>query len=311
MGLAQVRGWPLWFLFCASFVGCAARLQGADSQESRVASAHYLGPVLDVHVHLEETPNSFGVGRLADLPAALSELKKLPPGSRLGLVTVAPRGDLEKMRAQNNAVLAAVQSYPELFWAVASVNPWDGEGALGEIDRLAAAGVRMLKLHPNSQQFDVAAPEVLIIVARAAAHNMIILFDGYSPFDADETGKFLMLAVQQPSARFILAHMGGPRFLDMMIFAMAQKFAWYPRNIWFDLSVVAGMFTRSPFQEQLVFVCRSIGLDRVMLGSDYPISSPVSAVKDVQDLGFTRQEEEQILYGTAAALLTSASAAKP
>jgi predicted TIM-barrel fold metal-dependent hydrolase len=275
------------------------------SSATSCAAAHYRGPIIDVHFHQDppDLPDSCGAGRVADVPTALALLEELPDGSRLGLVTIAPRGDLARTRAQNDALVNAAREHPEQLFAIGSVNPWDADAALAEVDRLADEGVHVLKLHPNTQKFDVGGPEVRRVVERATAHGMVLLFDGYSPFDADETGKFLMLAVEQPDARLILAHMGGPRFADMMLFATVREFAWYPRNVWFDLSAVAGMFARSPFQEELVFVCRSVGLDRVLFGSDYPVALPAEALEDVRALGFTPAEEKQILHDTAAALL--------
>jgi predicted TIM-barrel fold metal-dependent hydrolase len=285
------------------FVVAAHVISGCASQPAR--ASHYAGPVLDSHVHLDppERPDSAGTGRIADVATVSTELRKLPPGSRLGLVTIAPPGDMARTRRQNDAVLEAEKSRPGAFWAIPSVHPLDGDQALVEIDRVAAAGAKMLKLHPNAQHFDVAGPEVAKVVEHATTRGILILFDGYSPFDANETGKFLMLAVQQPKARIVLAHLGGPRFSEMMIFAAARKFVWYPKNVWFDLSVVAQMFARSPYRDQLAFVCRSIGLDRVLFASDYPVSTPAGALEDVRALGFTEAEEKQVMHDNMARLL--------
>jgi len=40
-----------------------------------------------------------------------------------------------------------------------------------------------------------------------------------------------------------------------------------------------------------------------MFGSDYPVELPAEALEDVRSLGFTADEEQQILHDTAAALL--------
>lgn len=277
----------------------------AGAMSGGCATPHYAGPVFDVHVHLDppDNPDSAGTGRVANSSAVLAEIQKLPPRSRAGLVTIAPRGDLARTRTQNDSVLAAAKAHPDLFWPIASVNPWDGDEALSEIDRLAAADVRMLKLHPNTQKFDIGGPEVARVVERAAAHGMAILFDAYSPFDANETGKFLLLAVKQPKAKLILAHLGGPKFVEMLLFAAVNRFSWYPHNVWFDLSMVAHLLARSPFREQLVFVLRSLGLNRVMFGSDFPVVTPAEALSDIRALGLTAEEEKQVLHDTVSGLL--------
>lgn len=262
--------------------------------------AHYEGPVIDMHVHLEPEHEIVPL-RVADAATVRREFDGLRL-ARAGLITIAPKGDLAATRAQNDRVLSMVRESPSRFFAIVSVHPDDGALALEELDRVAALGASGLKLHPNSQHFDVSSAAVAAVVERAAERGLPILFDGYSPFDADETGKFLLLAITHPRAKLILAHMGGPRFQDMLVFAIGRQFAWYPRNVWFDLSAVSHVFANSPFTEQLVFVCRSIGMDRVMFGSDFPVVTPSQAIADVHALGFTTTEEQQLFHDTAAAL---------
>lgn len=260
----------------------------------------YSGPVIDIHTHLDPEGEIIPP-RVADEVTLLAELRRLPE-ARAGVVTIAPKGDLPATRALNDRLLALVRAHPEELFALASVHPDDGPLALDEVDRVAAAGAAGLKLHPNTQHFEVDSPAVAAVLDRAAERGLPVLFDGYSPFDADETGKFLMLAVTHPKAKLVLAHMSGPRFQDMMVFAIARQFAWYPRNVWVDLSAVSHFFAASPYSEQLRFVCRSIGIDRVMFGSDYPVVTPAQALTDVRALGFTSVEEQQVLHDTAAAL---------
>ena len=162
--------------------------------------------------------------------------------------------------------------------------------------------MRVVKLHPNSQKFDVGSPEVKAVVAKAAELHLVLLFDGYSPFDADQNGKFLML-IEHPTARMVLAHAGAPRFLEMSIFGMLRKFSYYKRNVWFDLSMIAHIFADSPYEDELVWVTRLIGTDRMLFGSDYPVDSPSHAIADLMRLGYTAEEQQQILHDNAAALL--------
>lgn len=272
------------------------------------SSQHYDGPVLDIHVHLDPpgSPDSTETGKVVDVPAVLGELKKLPRGSRAGVITIAPRGDMQRTRAQNDAVLAAAKDNPDRLWAIASVNPWDGEAALAELDRVVAAGARMLKLHPTAQAFDVDGPEVAKVAERAALRGIPILFDSYNPFDANQVGKFLSLALKQPKAKLILAHLNGPRFTEMLLFASLSPFTWCPKNVYFDLSVVTHTVARSPYRDQFVFLIRSLGTDHVMFGSDFPVVSSKETLEDVYALGLTKQEERQILHDTAASLLESA-----
>jgi hypothetical protein len=210
-------------------------------------AAHYQGPIVDTHVHVGIT----SVGQ-DDSPAAVERALIEGGIARAGIITMARKGHLPETRAQNDLVASLVRQHPERYFAFGSVHPDDGPEAAAELERLVTLGVRGLKLHPNTQQFDVASPAVDVVVKKATALKLVILFDSYSPFDANEIGKFVMLAMKNPEARIILAHMGGPQFLSMEVFAILKLYPSIKTNVWFDLSFVSHLVTGSPaLSEQL------------------------------------------------------------
>jgi predicted TIM-barrel fold metal-dependent hydrolase len=222
---------------------------------------------------------------------------------RAAALTIAHQGDLARTRARNNAILTLAQESDGFFFPVCSVHPADGLSALREIDRVAAAGAAWLKLHPNTQRFDVAAPAVLKVVRMAAAQGLPVLFDAYSPWDANQPGKFADLAVAVPEARLILAHAHGPGFPQLLVYDVLARFPGWARNVWVDISVTGPMLAGGPFAEQFAWVLRKIGIDRVVFGSDYPVDDPLTAIRGVAELGFTDAELAAILHDNAAELL--------
>jgi predicted TIM-barrel fold metal-dependent hydrolase len=70
-----------------------------------------------------------------------------------------------------------------------------------------------------------------------------------------------------------------------------------------DISAIAGLFAGSPFAEQLTWVLRQLGVDRVLFGSDYPVEDPVRALEATGKLGFTDAELAAIMHDNAAELL--------
>jgi len=175
--------------------------------------------------------------------------------------------------------------------------------ALEELGRVAAAGAAWLKLHPNTQQFDVADPSVITVVEKATELGIPVLFDAYSPWDANQPGKFVNLAMAVPESRLILAHSHGPGFPQLLVYDILARYPWWRRRVWFDISVTGPLLAGSPFGEQFTWVLRKIGVDRVIFGSDYPLDDPADAIRAVAALGFTDEEQAAILYGNAAALL--------
>src|SRR3546814_5712581 len=78
----------------------------------------------------------------------------------------ALQGELDEIRAGNDSVIALAAKYPEVV-PIATVHPYDGQAALDELERVAAAGVGVLKIHAHTQRFDVSDPRVETLVRRA------------------------------------------------------------------------------------------------------------------------------------------------
>jgi hypothetical protein len=218
------------------------------------------------------------------------------------VLVMAPRGKPKKTREMNDRALGWASPGRPRFFPLCSVHPSDGEAALEEVDRVAGRGARGLKLHPNTQQFDVADPEVRNVVARAADHGLPVLFDAYSPFDADQSGKFVRLAMEVPKSRLILAHAHGPRFADLLVYDILSRYDWWGRNVWVDLSATGPLFAASPFREQFAWVVRRVGVDRLLFGSDYPLDEPWHAVAAIASLGFAPSELRRVFYTNAVEL---------
>jgi uncharacterized protein len=218
-------------------------------------------------------------------------------------LTIARCCELDKTRSRNDAVLKLAEDSGGFFFPVCSVHPADGPSALREIDRVAEAGAAWLKLHPNKQRFDVADPAVLAVVRKAAEHGLPVLFDAYSPWDANQPGKFVNLASAAGEARLILAHAHGPGFPQLLVYDILGRYPDFQRNVWIDISVTGPMLAGGPFAEQFAWVLRKVGIDRVVFGSDYPVDNPLDAVASVAELGFSDTEQAAILHDNAALLL--------
>lgn len=262
----------------------------------------YHGPLIDAHTHPMLDP----AGQIVSVPhppEAYRELVRDSAVVKAAAITIAPQGDPERTRARNDAVLRLARDSGGFFYAACSVHPADGADAQAELDRVADSGAAWLKLHPNTQRFDVADPAVEAVVRRAAALGLPVLFDAYSPWDANQPAKFADLAAAVPEARLILAHAHGPNFAQLLLYDILSRYPGYRRNVWVDLSVTGPLLVGGPFAEQFTWVLRKLGTDRVLFGSDYPVDDPLTAVKAVAGLGFTDDEQAAILHDNAAALL--------
>src|SRR5690606_26844584 len=176
------------------------------------------GPVFDVHVHLRDGAES--------LDEYLAQVEQ----AGIGLAGVgamwfggphqARQGGLDAIRAGNDSVIALAAARP-LVLPIATVHPYDGDAARTELERVAAAGVRVLKLHAHTQGFDVSDPRVEALVRRAGELDVIVLTDNANILPGDSE-KLFNLVLRVPGTKFILAHIGGMNFRYWNIVALAR-----------------------------------------------------------------------------------------
>ena len=281
----------------------SALLLGA-SFTSALAADHYAGPIIDTHAHLR-TDDSNGLSTAHPIgTAALRALDQAAGVQRSALIVIARQGDMAATRTLNDAAIAAAKADPEHFYPIASVHPADGDAAQVELERLAKLGVKVIKLHPNTQRFDVADPAVARVTARCGELGMAVLFDSFNPLDANELGKLMILSLQQPKTNFIFAHMGFTQFRDTLTLSTLRKLG-MGGNVWLDISAIGTAYAGSPVQPELVWTLRQHGMDHVLMGSDWPVDTPAAAIAAVRALGLSADEERLVLHDNAAKLLGS------
>src|SRR5690606_27582592 len=228
------------------------------------AAASASGPVFDMHVHLREGE--------ASLRAYQAEVRKagIEPGGIgamwFGGPQQAREGDIDAIRAGNDGIIALGQAHRSVL-PIATVHPYDGDAALEELARVAAAGVRVLKLHAHTQRFDIDDPRAETLVRRAGELGLVVLTDNANILPGDSE-KLFNLAVRVPGTKFILAHMGGMNFRFWNILMLARTADGFGfDNLYFDISGPV-LLADSPLEAEFVWTLRNVGIDHVLLGSD-------------------------------------------
>jgi len=252
--------------------------------------------VFDTHVHLREGETSLRAYE-ADVTAAHIKLAGFA-GMWFGGPNQALAGDPAAIRANDDAHIALARKHPEML-PVATVHPYDGQAALDEAARVAARGVKVLKLHPHTQKFDAADPRVLALVRKAGELGMVVLFDNANILPGDSERLF-NLAIQAPKTKFIFAHIGGMnfRFWNMLALARtADKF--FFDNIYFDISATVVLAADSPIEAEFVWTLRNVGIDHVLLGSDYPQITLGKTLDALHRLDLTDEEQAKIRVDNA------------
>jgi uncharacterized protein len=252
--------------------------------------------LFDVHVHLHDGEKSL------EQYSAQAAADKMPiEGMAImwfGGRHQAPQGNPPDIRANNDAVLSWAAKNPRAL-PIVTVHPYDGEAALAELQRVAARGAKVLKIHPHTQKFDAADARVRALVQRAGELGLIVLMDNADILPGD-CEKLFNLAVQAPKTRFIFAHIGGMNFRFWNILALARTAeSVFAENVFFDISGMAVMAADSPLEAEFVWTLRNVGVEHVLFGSDYPQLSVAKTANALDRLGLTEEETAAIRYGNA------------
>jgi len=254
------------------------------------------GPVFDSHVHLREGETSLREYE-AEVHKAGIELAGIA-AMWFGGPHQAPAGNLADIRAGNDSVIALAARHPEVV-PVATVHPYDGQAAQDELVRVAARGIKVLKLHPHTQRFDVSDARVLSLVTKAGELGMVVLMDNASILPGD-CQKLFNLAVQAPKTRFIFAHIGALDFRFWNILKLARTADGFGMdNVYFDISGTVTLVADSPIEAEFIWTLRNVGIKSVMLGSDYPQMTLADAVQALDKLDLSNEEKAAIQSGNA------------
>lgn len=260
------------------------------------ATAAAADPVFDVHVHLRDGEKSW---REYQESVRTAGLELSGAGAMwFGGPHQARQGDLAKIRAGNDRVIALAAAHPGVV-AIATVHPYDGDAALEELARVAAAGVKVLKIHAHTQGFDVSDARVETLVRRAGELGVIVLMDNANILPGD-TEKLFNLVVRVPGTRFILAHIGGLNFRFWNVLTLARTADGFGMdNLYFDISATVLAVADSPVEAEFVWTLRNVGIDHVLLGSDYPQIGLDVTVDALERLDLTDEEKTKIRSGNA------------
>ena len=200
-------------------------------------------------------------------------------------------------RKVNDFAIATAVAHGPLF-AAGSIHP-DSEDAEGELDRLSAAGIRGIKIHPDYVGVDITDPRYDRIFSLAEERGFFVVshtgFDPVSPDRFHATAQDLLAVIRRhPRLTLVAAHMGGPRqSADVLRLLVGTP-------IFFDTSLCA---IRPEERGDLLAILREHPDDRILFGTDTPWSFPREEVRFVEEAGLSPHAVENIFYGNAAKML--------
>lgn len=178
-----------------------------------------------------------------------------------------------------------------------SVHP-DSPNALSELERLAKAGIRGIKLHPDYQHFFVDDEKMFPIYKKIAELGFITVFHagvdiGYPKPVHCTPERLLRVLDLVDDAPVVAAHFGGWLLWDSVLEDLCGT------KVYLDTAFSSGKMPPD-YAKELI---KAHGADKVLLGSDMPWSDTLDEVRFVQSLDLSAEDEEKILSNNAKRLL--------
>ena len=180
--------------------------------------------------------------------------------------------------------------------AFGSVHP-DAPDALEELERIKAAGLKGVKLHPEYQGFYANEERMKPIYRKISQLGLITLFHagedyGYPPpYHAQP--EHLKHALGWFDSPVVAAHWGGAGFGREVLERLCGE------NIYFDLSFGYGAMPRPIAQA----ILDRHGPEKLLFGSDCPWHRPEWEKRLLDSLEITAEDRERIQWKNAAKLL--------
>ncbi len=161
-----------------------------------------------------------------------------------------------------------------------------------EIDRVEKLGLCGVKIHPDIQGIDIDDPKMLKLY-EIVEGRMPVYFhigDNRPQYRFSEPKKLRRVLDMFPRLEVVAAHLGGYKASEEALEHLAGH-----ERVWYDTS--SSLWYLSP--EEASSIIASLGYDRVMFGTDYPVMNPASELALFERLSIPEERRQDILYNNA------------
>lgn len=264
--------------------------------------------LIDLHTHcfpdalapraiasLAATAASTGFVPLTDGTAAGTEAALRAAGIDRGVVCNIATNAHQQAKVNDFAI--ATNARRGMLTALGSVHP-DSDCIEAELDRLCAAGIRGIKIHPDYVGIDLDDPRFTPILDGAAARGLFVIthagFDPLSPEHVHATPAMLRRVLDDhPALTLIAAHVGGMRECAGVLAHLVGT------RIHIDTSMACRMAEEEGLAPLLETILREHDPARILFASDLPWTDPGASLAYCRSLGLP----DRIYADNAIALL--------
>lgn len=203
-------------------------------------------------------------------------------------------------RMQNDYAIHLMRSNPHKIAAMAVVDP-EAPGALAEVERclsLGACGVG--EIFPAGHGFDLLGAAMKRIAGLCREAGRVVLIHVNELVGHDYPGKgdvgplgAYRFSVENPGLTTVFAHLGGglPFYASMPEIKRLE-------HVYYDNAAQPLLY-----KPDVYLALKALGmLDKIMLGSDYPLLSCKRYIREIASSGLSAKEQEMILGENAKAV---------
>jgi predicted TIM-barrel fold metal-dependent hydrolase len=196
----------------------------------------------------------------------------------------------------NDAILEAVQRFPDRLIGFCCVCPDQPDKAVLEIDRCVACGIRgvgeigfytrsmtdedITRMGPICETVTALGIPLLFHVNETVGHS----YPGKGETDLRQIYRFVCAF---PDVVFILAHWGG----GLVFYELMPSVAQVTQRVYYDTAASPFLFRKDVYH----LAHRIIGPDRIVFGSDYPLIAPQRYIDEISDAGLDRTAVKKML----------------
>lgn len=162
----------------------------------------------------------------------------------------------------------------------------DMENGVEEVKRIKERNLHGIKIHPDTQKFDMDSPKMDEIYSLAAElHLPFLIHCGDYRYDYSHPRRLQNILHRFPKLTVIGAHFGGWSVTDLAVEFLENE------NCFLDTSSSIMMIGKRRAKELI----RHYGAERMLFGSDFPMWEPALEYRNLLECGLTDTEMEQIL----------------
>lgn len=258
--------------------------------------------IIDIHTHIypdkiaekatESVRYFYGIRGSDNMDGMVSTLLKRGAEAGISQFVVLPVSNSpDRVRHINSFLLEQANAH-DCFIGFGTIHA-AMEGLSEEVEWILENGLKGIKMHPDSQQFNIDDPRLFPVYEQIQDKIPLMLHMGDPRYDYSHPARLKRILGLFPKLQVIAAHFGGYSMPET-----AKELLWDTDCI-FDISS-ALMFMEPGEAERYI---NSYGAERMAYGTDYPLWDPVQEVERFQKLKLTDDQFEQIAHKTAERIL--------